>query len=221
MTEDCSFSIKRWLQVRPKPLNGHEEALFVLSRKKRLSHAYVCNIVSRVAARANISRQIYPHKLRITNITHMAEAGLSISEIQAQLGHSNTQTLLGYIQHTPSRFRKSYDKAFRNLAETGIHPEETASSMGPDNESYKKMAIKKYLDDELDSDALHSILKTLDNDKPEDKKPGFSISISSYIFIKLTYFFSLINRVYEIDNLINFIRLYPLEKHDIIWETPQ
>ena len=170
MTEDCALALQRWIQVRPKPLPDHEEALFVSSCKQRITSACVGKIVKRTAARADIKKHVYPHKLRITNITHMAEAGLSISEIQAQSGHSNTQTLLGYIQHTPSRIRKGYDRTFQNVTDTNLNTDSTMPSVMSDNESYKKMAIKKYLDGELDNDALHAILRTLDTDKPVDKK---------------------------------------------------
>jgi len=171
MAEDCALTLQRWIQVRPKPLPGHEDALFVSSCKQRITPACVGNIVKRTAARAGIKKHVYPHKLRITNITHMAEAGLSISEIQAQSGHSNTQTLLGYIQHTPSRIRKGYDKTFQNLASNNLSTDSVMSSLRSDNESYKKVAIKKYLDGEIDNKSLHTILAALDNEKRE-KKPA-------------------------------------------------
>jgi len=100
----------------------------------------------------------------------MAEVGLSISEIQAQSGHSTTQTLIGYIKHTPSRIRKGYDRTFQNLTDAKLNTDSATHLIKLDNESYKKVAIKKYLDGQLGNDALHSILRTLDNDKPVEKK---------------------------------------------------
>jgi hypothetical protein len=95
---------------------------------------------------------------------------IHISERQAQSGHSNTQTLLGYIQHTLSRIRKGYDKTFQNVTDANLITGNAVSSVKLDNESYKKVAIKKYLDGELDNNALHAILKTLDADKHVEKK---------------------------------------------------
>ena len=169
MTPDCAMAIQRWLKIRPKPLKGHEEALFVSSHKQRINATYLLNVVKRVAAESGIKSKVYTHKFRITNITHMIEAGLSISEIQAQTGHSDIQTLVGYIQHAPSRIRKSYDKTFRDVDENNIEPERETNIPLPDNKQYKRIAMQKYLDGEIDSNILHQILDTIDNKKDGPK----------------------------------------------------
>jgi len=168
MTNDCGLTLQKWLKARPIPKDGYNQAVFISSNRQRITTTTVLKIVKRVAARAGIQRNVYPHKLRITHITHMAEAGLSISEIQAQSGHSNTQTLLGYIQHTPSRIRKGYDKTFLDMDDKMVNIE-TENMFIQKNGRYKKIAIQKYLDGEIDTTALHSILTTLDKPRNEPK----------------------------------------------------
>jgi len=159
--------------VRPLPKAGHEKALFISSCSQRISGNYVHEIVKKNAALAGITRNVYPHKLRITNITHMAEVGLSISEIQAQSGHLDTKTLIGYIQHTASRIRKGYDRTFNDLDDTHIgsprgNPLVNSGNLG--KERYRKIAFRKYLDGEIDNRTLHSIFTNLDNEKNQRKQ---------------------------------------------------
>ena len=169
MTTDCSHAIQTWLVSRPKPKKGHETALYLSPRNKRITATYVTKIVKKIAAMAGIKRNMYPHKLRITNITHMAEAGLSINEIQAQSGHSDTKTIIGYIQHTASRIRNGYDRTFQDLDDTNITPDNNTLPINPDSKRYKKIAITKYLNGEIDTKTLHSILSTLDKETSDAK----------------------------------------------------
>ena len=169
MTHDCARTIQHLIFTRSKPKQGHENALFISSHKKRISTVYIYNVVKRNAAKAGITANMYPHKFRITHITHMIEAGLSISEIQAQTGHSDIQTLVGYIQHTPSRIRKSYNKTFNDIEEPHHEPHKPASTIPFDNEGYKKIVIQKYLEGEINTTILHQILDTIENKKDDHK----------------------------------------------------
>jgi hypothetical protein len=105
----------------------------------------------------------------------LAEAGLSPNEIKAQSGHKDIGTLVGYIQHSPSRIRESYDRVFGENDHQNITPARN-TQMG-DTEEYKKLAIQKYLMGEIDNGTLHSILETLD-----DKKIKRKISIDPSYF---------------------------------------
>ena len=168
ITNDCCLALQKWLKTRPIPKKGYEQAVFISYKRQRITASTVLKMVKRVAAQAGITKNVYPHKLRITNITHMAEAGLSINEIRLQSGHSDTKTLLGYIQHTPSRIRQGYDKTFLDMDQNSIGIEMDNMSILKDGD-YKKIAIKKYLDGEIDTTALNSILTTLDKPKNDTK----------------------------------------------------
>lgn len=172
ITKDCAISIQRWLQVRPKPKEGHGKALFISSLRQRISAYCLWSIVKRIAAKAEIHRNVYPHLMRISNITHMAEAGLSPQEIQMQSGHRDIATLVGYIQHDPSRIRKTYERVFEDNKIENTICDKREHHLKPEltNEHYKKIATQKYLTGEIDADTLHSILATLEDKKSNQKK---------------------------------------------------
>lgn len=171
ITQECASSIQRWLRVRPRPICGHEKALFISPKKQRVSSYYVSTMVKRVAAKAGISKNVYPHKFRITMITHMAEAGLSPRDIASQSGHQNLITLLEYIQHNPQRIRESYNRVFEHSIIDKQSPEEI-NKIRPElsDQHYKKMVLQKYLDGEIDIQTMNSILTTLDNRENKVKK---------------------------------------------------
>ena len=170
ITEDCANSLQKWINVRPKPKKGHENALFItLNERKRISTCYLRHIIKQVASQSGIVKQVYPHKFRISMITHMAENGCTLNEIQAQSGHKNISVLVGYIQQASSRIRKAYDDVFANI-ENDIYAEKRIPEKRRfNNEQYKKLAVKKYLEGEVDEDTLYSILTTL-QEKENNKR---------------------------------------------------
>lgn len=171
ITKDCAEAIKRWLVVRPKPKEGHEKALFISIYRTRVGSTYVWSIVKRKAAEVGINKNVYPHKFRITMISRMAEAGLSPKEIQAQSGHRDIGTLMGYIQHSPERIRSSYERVFEKGVISKPKQDLRRESIPQiSNEYYKEMAIKKYLNNEIDADTLHSILANIENNTNNTRK---------------------------------------------------
>jgi len=177
MTQDCAEAIKEWLQVRPRPKKGYGDALFISSQKKRIYSNTIRGIVKRNVAKTGITKNVYPHLFRISMITHMAEEGLSPMEIQAQSGHSDLKTLLGYIQHSPSRIRSAYEKVFGDVSTINqpLERDSTVQSNFPNSDiSYKQVAIKKYLDGEINAKILETILTGLDEQKvPKNNDPAY------------------------------------------------
>ena len=169
ITKTCALAIEQWLRVRPTPQKGHEAALFLLQSGCRISKYYLWNMVKTIAAKAEIKKNVYPHKFRITMITHMAEAGLSPREIQIQSGHRNIGTLLGYIQHCPERIRKSYDHVFDDAPQGDITIQDRHRL---DNGYYKRMVMEKYLAGEIDIDMVHTIMTSLEEKNPKKKTSG-------------------------------------------------
>ncbi len=162
ITRDCAMAIRQYLSVRPIPRKGHEKALFLSYYGKRISNTVVWDAVKKYAARAGIKKHVYPHKFRITMITHMAEAGLSPKEIQVQSGHSDLKTLMGYIQHTPHRMRKAYESVFEeNQTET------TKAPSAIDEYDIKKNIVKRFLNKEIDKKTMDNMLEIFDDGKPK------------------------------------------------------
>ncbi|HEC77081.1 MAG TPA: hypothetical protein ENI33_07490 [Thermoplasmatales archaeon] len=169
ITKDCAMAIQRWLEVRPKAAPECKNALFILSHGKRFSSFYLWSLVKRVAAKAGITKNVYPHKFRITMITLMAEHGCTPNEIQAQSGHRDLSTLLGYIQHTNQRIRRMYDRVFGDI-ETLSKQETKTLSIDRDPDYYKKLAFEKYLQGEINSQELSSLLNLIDKQEQEKKE---------------------------------------------------
>jgi len=167
ITRDCALAIRRWLEARPSARYPQaKNALFLSPTGNRLNHSYLNYLVKRTAAKAGITKHVYPHKFRISMITIMAEEGLSPKEIQVQSGHRDIKTLIEYVQHVPSRIRKAYERVFDDADEIYL-PEKRKPIMDTDPEYFKKLAIEKYLMGEMDADELSKFLKTIDNNKKE------------------------------------------------------
>ena len=173
ITQDCAMAIQRWLMQRPKPKAGYEEALFISSHRQRISKTYVQETVKKYAAMIGIRRNVYPHLFRVTMITHMAEHGCSPKEIQAQSGHKDYKTLLGYIQHTSSRIRKAYDEVFEDEQKV---PATKSIDMLEHSEQYKKMIIQKYLHEDISLEMMNMMLKTFEGETQEEKKENKDIA---------------------------------------------
>jgi len=123
-----------------------------------------------VAAKAGITKNAYPHKFRITLITHCSEAGLSPREIQVQSGHKTISTLLGYIQHTPGRIRDSYERVFKDLGSEPAISDRKILSSDTYPAYYKKLAIEKYLHGDIESKELYTLLNALEEKANDEKK---------------------------------------------------
>lgn len=174
ITEDCVEAIKRWLEVRPKPTVGHEDALFLSRYRRRIHEQTVYNIVKQTSARAGIQRNVYPHKFRITNITKMAEEDMSLVDIQIQSGIEDIKTLFGYIQRAENSRKEAYNKAFDIQEKSSLEP----LSANMDVAHYRQLATQKYLTGEIDSKTLGSLLDTIDSQDekklPQKHNPAYS-----------------------------------------------
>ena len=164
ITSDCAEAIKRWLQVRPQPAKGHEKILFLSTKGMKLSHYHVYKIVVENAAKAGITKKVYPHLMRVSHITHAIENGMSPREIQAQSGHRDIGTLMGYVQHTAERIRQSYNKVFEDEPSQETADIQQPSTPNISNDHWKKIAMQKYLVDEIDLHTLKTILDTIEDD---------------------------------------------------------
>lgn len=74
-----------------------EKALFLSKRGTRISVRAVQEMIRRCVERAGIKRNVSPHLLRHTSGTTLAELGVDIHTIQAQLGHASIITTERYV----------------------------------------------------------------------------------------------------------------------------
>lgn len=89
--------LRDWIQVRNVEYGGvNTSALFLSQKKSRMSGDAVGDILTKYCDAAGIKR-ITPHKLRASAACALAKAGVPVKAIARQLGHSNTQVTMRYI----------------------------------------------------------------------------------------------------------------------------
>lgn len=99
INENIKIVIENWLEKREQLL-GEEQtpALFISSKRKRISEKAISNIVKKYSEAA-LGRIITPHELRGTFISLSYEAlGYDIKAVSEAVGHSNIATTSRYIR---------------------------------------------------------------------------------------------------------------------------
>lgn len=105
----CRIWLKKYLESR----KDNDPALFVTQRAPhRMSIAEMRYIVKRVAKRAGISKNVYPHILRHSFATHLLNNGAPIEAIQTILGHEKAETTRLYANLSGERRREIYKRYF-------------------------------------------------------------------------------------------------------------
>ena len=97
--------------VRTRPLLAKSKTnnwLFLNLRGQKLSRQSAWQIISDVAKRAKISREVTPHALRHSFATHLLDGGADIRVVQELLGHSSVTTTQIYTLITIDKLRESY-----------------------------------------------------------------------------------------------------------------
>lgn len=109
-------ALERYMtDARPQLLlNPEQQALFLNRHGQRLSVRAVQIMVRRYAAKAGLDQRVYPHLLRHTFATHMADNNADIRIVQTLLGHARADTTQIYAHVTQARLRETYDAAFYN-----------------------------------------------------------------------------------------------------------
>jgi len=113
----CAIWLKKYLEQRSRVHHrrGSHDALFVTERDPhRMSAAQVRYILKRIARRANVDANVYPHKLRHSYATHLLDNGAPLEVIQSFLGHSKLETTRLYAQLSGSRRRELYRRFFKS-----------------------------------------------------------------------------------------------------------
>jgi len=85
-----------------------ENPLFMSKTGKRLDERAVQKIITKITAKADVDKRVYPHILRHTFATHLLDGGADLRVVQELLGHSNLSTTEIYTQVSKTQARKIY-----------------------------------------------------------------------------------------------------------------
>jgi site-specific recombinase XerD len=105
-------ALQNWLTHRPIT---SDRAVFLSRRNKRLSVAGIQFILRQICKRTG--QKITCHQFRHTFGRRMAEAGMSVTTLQALLGHESLRTTQGYIHLSNPHLRTEYDRAMSSILE--------------------------------------------------------------------------------------------------------
>ncbi len=95
--------------ARPLLDRGKNSPYLFLSRTgKRLDRENVFRMVKRAAARAGITKKVYPHLLRHSFATHMLEGGANLRALQELLGHADLATTEIYTHVKQKRLVEAF-----------------------------------------------------------------------------------------------------------------
>lgn len=105
----CGIWIKQYLKSR----KDTDTALFVTERApRRMQIPQIRYVIKRIARRAGITANVYPHKLRHSYATHLMNNGAPLEAIQTLLGHAKMDTTRIYAHLSGERRREIYRKYF-------------------------------------------------------------------------------------------------------------
>jgi len=109
-SEPCKELLQEYLEYR----KDDDEALFVTERAPhRLSIDMMRYILKRIAKRAGMTKNVYPHKLRHSYATHLLNNGAPLEAIRQLLGHSNLNSTMIYAHLTEEGKQDAYNRCFK------------------------------------------------------------------------------------------------------------
>ncbi len=86
---------------------GSEDFIFTgKNKRKRMTSRAAQKIISKLAEKAGITKNVTPHVLRHSFATHLLEGGVDIRKIQELLGHANLNTTQIYTKVSMEELRK-------------------------------------------------------------------------------------------------------------------
>ena len=101
----------KWLAVRTTFLLEGEIALFLSSRKRRITARMVELRLEQWGQKQTLNSHVHPHKLRHSFATHMLESSGDLRAVQELLGHANLATTQVYTHLDFQHLANVYDQA--------------------------------------------------------------------------------------------------------------
>jgi integrase/recombinase XerD len=81
-------NIRNHIKIAP----GNEDIVFLSRRGRRLSRVLIFMIITELAKKASVTKNISPHTFRHSFATHLVEGGADLRAVQEMLGHESIIT---------------------------------------------------------------------------------------------------------------------------------
>lgn len=91
--------VGRWADRRREIGLGRSRYLFCTLLGNPISPRYVRAMLARYARRAGIDKRVHPHGLRHTHAAELERSGMTVRNIQDQLGHTSLSTTEVYLKN--------------------------------------------------------------------------------------------------------------------------
>ncbi len=112
-SDELTEYLRDYLEYRKHqyPLEGHEDALFLSSQRKRIGVRTVELLVKKYSMESGLTRRTTPHSLRRTFGTRLYESSSDLYLVSETLGHASTDTTRRHY----ARMSEERKKAARNI----------------------------------------------------------------------------------------------------------
>ena len=104
-------ALRNWLAARARLAAGHEKALFVGARGRRIAPRVVNARLKALARRRGVRTPVHPHVLRHSFASHVLQSSQDLRAVQEMLGHSSISTTQVYTHLDFQALAKVYDAA--------------------------------------------------------------------------------------------------------------
>ena len=108
LNDACVQALNGWLAIRKTIATTDKNAVFLSSRRKRVSVDAIQVMVHKTLLKAGLdASQISPHKLRHTAATLMLQNGVDVRTLQELLGHESLNTTQIYTHIANAELKKA------------------------------------------------------------------------------------------------------------------
>ncbi|WP_404341543.1 tyrosine recombinase XerC [Pseudoalteromonas mariniglutinosa] len=102
-------ALTAWLDIRPHFAQPDQQAVFLSSKKNRISIRQVRLRMQQWGIKQGISSQVHPHKLRHSFASHILESSGDLRAVQELLGHTSLSATQVYTHLDFQHLAKVYD----------------------------------------------------------------------------------------------------------------
>lgn len=106
LTEKAVEALKAYLETRPQ---AETRAIFLSKHNTPLDERSVNYMVKKYVKKAGIKKPVSVHTLRHTSATHKADKGMSLTDLQAILGHRRLETTYKYLHLAKTSLREQME----------------------------------------------------------------------------------------------------------------